>query len=126
MNTDLLVWHLTSDGSYSVKSAYTLLTSALCTLSRSSNFEASKSLWNEIWKLSILNKNQHFLLRACGESLPAKKNLHSRHVIPTKECNLCGDFEKILSMALGNVTALNQGGYRILALDFFRPKISLA
>lgn len=61
VNTDLLVWHLTSDGSYSVKSAYTLLTSALCTLSRSSNFEASKSLWNEIWKLSILNKNQHFL-----------------------------------------------------------------
>ena len=69
-----------------------LASDALLSQSSSSNSEASKSLWNKIWKLHVPNRVRHFLWRACSESLPTKRNLHIRHVAPTSECNLCGEF----------------------------------
>ena len=87
---DLLIWPLTTDGNYSVKSAYQLLSSeSRSALPSSSETEGCKHFWNGIWKLQVPNKVKHFLWRASRESLPTKLNLFSRHVLPDKFCNLC-------------------------------------
>ena len=87
---DMLIWPLTTDGNYSVKSAYQLLSSeSRTTLPSSSEAEGCKLFWNRIWKLQVPNKVKHFLWRASRESLPTKLNLFSRHVLPDKFCNLC-------------------------------------
>ena len=89
---DLLIWPLTNDGNYSVKSAYQLLSSEIrATLPSSSETENCKHFWNGIWKLQVPNKVKYFVWRASRESLPTKLNLFSRHVLPDQFCNLCKD-----------------------------------
>ena len=80
---DMLIWPLTTDGNYSIKSAYQLLSSeSRAALPSSSEAEGCKHFWNRIWKLQVPNKVKHFLWRASRESLPTKLNLFSRHVLP--------------------------------------------
>ena len=72
-----LIWPLSSNGEYIVRSAYRLLVGLqLQGQASSSNVEASKSLWNNIWKLRVPNKVRHFVWRAVCNSLPTKLNLH--------------------------------------------------
>ena len=72
---DALIWPHTSDGVYSVRSAYHLLaTTQHQDQPSSSNVEAGKGLWNGICKLKVPNKVRHFLWRAVRESLPTKFN----------------------------------------------------
>ena len=70
---DALIWPMLSDGEYTVKSAYQLLSMfQRQKQASSSDMEVGKSLWNGIWKLRVLNKVRHFLWRAVQNSLPHK------------------------------------------------------
>ena len=90
---DALIWPWTLDGVYSVKSAYRILANeSLLSQAGSSNPEASKPLWNGIWRLKVPNKVKHFLWRASNESLPTKFNLYARHILPDNNCGLCEEF----------------------------------
>ena len=72
-----LIWPMSSNGEYRVRSAYRLLVGLhLQGQASSLNVEASKSLWNNIWKLRVPNKVRHFVWRAVRNSLPTKLNLH--------------------------------------------------
>ena len=89
-NIDLLIWPHTSDGSYSVRSAYRLLVAAQAqNQPSSSSTEASKRLWKGVWRMEVPNKVCHFVWRAVGESLPTKKNLVKRCVATDGHCGLC-------------------------------------
>ena len=90
---DALIWPWTPDGDYSVKSAYLILANeSFLSQAGSSNPEASKPLWNGIWRLKVLNKVKQFLWQASNESLPTKFNLCARHILPDNNCGLCEEF----------------------------------
>ena len=92
---DSLIWPWTPDGVYLVKSAYQILaTESLSSQASSSSLEATKPLWNGIWKLKVPNKVKHFMWRALHESLPTKFNLDARHILPDNSCGLCEEFPK--------------------------------
>ena len=87
---DFLIWPCTTDSSYSVKSAYQMLsTENRVSQPSPSDLEKFKPFWNSIWKLNVPSKVKHFLWRASMESLPTKDNLFSRHITPDKVCSLC-------------------------------------
>ncbi|KAK9998718.1 hypothetical protein SO802_018321 [Lithocarpus litseifolius] len=89
-HSDLLIWHYTPDGCYSVRSAYRFLAVAQSQdQPSSSNIEASKRLWKGVWKIEVPNKVRHFIWRAVGESLPTKKNLMKRCIVSDALCGLC-------------------------------------
>ena len=59
---DLLIWPYTSNGCYSVQSAYRLLAAAQSRdLPSSSNADASKMLWKGVWSVEVPNKVRHFI-----------------------------------------------------------------
>ena len=59
---DLLIWPYTSDGCYSVQSAYCLLAAAQSRdLPSSSNVDASKMLWKGVWSVEVPNKVRYFI-----------------------------------------------------------------
>ena len=83
---------LTSDGEYSVRSAYCMLVVAECSsVLSSSSSNPSQDFWNAIWKIRVPNKIQHFVWRAVKDSLPTKQNLKTRHVSVDDICDGCGD-----------------------------------
>ena len=89
---DTLVWPLTNDGDYSVRSAYRLLVSAESNLQPSSSVLGSNGLvWKKIWKMKVPPKIRHFIWRAAKDALPTKQNLQARHILVGGECDGCGD-----------------------------------
>ena len=59
---DALIWPHTSDGEYSVRSAYRLLvTTQQQNRPGVSNTEVGRDLWSSIWKMEVPNKVRHFL-----------------------------------------------------------------
>ena len=85
--TDALIWPMSYDGEYTVKSAYQLLFMFQRQEQASpSDIEAGKNLWNGIWKFWVPNKVRHFLWRAVQNSLPTKLNLYKRQVV-SNGCN---------------------------------------
>ena len=87
---DALIWPMLSDGEYTVKSAYQLLSMfQRQKQASSSDMEVGKSLWNGIWKLWVLNKVRLFLWRVVQNSLPTKLNLYKRQVVSDGCCDVC-------------------------------------
>ena len=87
---DALIWPMSSDGAYTVKSAYQLLSRLQRQEEASpSDMEAGKSLWNGIWKLRAPNKVRHFLWRVVQNSLSTKLNLYKRQVVSNGYCDVC-------------------------------------
>ena len=100
-----LIWLWNPNGVYSVKSAYQILANeSLLSQAGSSNPEASKPLWNGIWKLKVPNKVKHFMWWASNESLPTKFNLCARHILLDNNCGLCEEFQKTSFTTYGFVT----------------------
>lgn len=90
VTTDLLVWPLTSDGSYSVKSAYRW---------RLKLYYPSQALPipKQVKVCGIKSGNYMFLTELdisygvlVANLFPQKRIC--RHVVPTSECNLCDEF----------------------------------
>ena len=89
---DTLIWPLTSDGDYSVRSAYRMLVSANSILQPSSSVSGSPGLvWKKIWKMRVPNKIRHFIWHAAKNSLPTKQNLKARHIPIDEVCDGCGE-----------------------------------
>ena len=92
---DLLIWPLTLDDDYSVRSAYHMLAAdeANTNLS-SSSLDSSYSVWKENWKI------RHFIWRAAKDSLPIKQYLKSHHIPMDETCTLCDDHQETLMNCL--------------------------
>ena len=69
-----------------------LATKTLFSQASSSTSEATKPLWNGIWKLKVQNIVKHFMWRALNESLPMKLILCAQHILLDNSCGLCEGF----------------------------------
>ena len=77
---DKLIWQGTTQGNYTTSCAYKLLLAIEASLQPGTSNPAAHSVfWNNIWGLKVLAKVEHFIWRACNESLPTKENLFRRH-----------------------------------------------
>ena len=89
---DRVIWAETSNGGFSVRSAYKV---ALClhqtenVASASSNSQ-QRSFWNKLWHLHVPHKVRHFAWRACHDILPTKENLCKRRILLDSTCEECG------------------------------------
>ncbi|KAL5577921.1 hypothetical protein UlMin_019620 [Ulmus minor] len=86
---DVLIWHHTRDGEYSVKSGYksalTLVDNAEC-----SKPHAIKNWWKSLWQLKIPPKIRNFAWRLCKGWLPSAAKLHGRGMNIDLSCFRCG------------------------------------
>ncbi|XP_030929772.1 uncharacterized protein LOC115955672 [Quercus lobata] len=87
---DKQVWHASTHGVYTTRSAYKLLALAdrnnipTCSTNR-----RSSKFWQGIWSLQVPYKVRHFIWRAANESLPTLYNLQRRRVVQTAYCQNC-------------------------------------
>lgn len=94
---DVLLWPLTSDGTYSVQSAYRMLEADANSQKPSSfSMDGGIRVWKGILKIRTPNRIRHFVWRAARDSLPTKQNLKIRHIPIDDICALCGDYQESL------------------------------
>lgn len=87
---DLLIWPLTLDGNYSVRSAYQMLETDARYLTPSfSSMDGGSKVWKGIWKIKTPNRIRHFVWQVTRDSLPTKQNLRTRHAPVEDTCALC-------------------------------------
>ena len=90
---DKLIWALTSNGVFSVCSAYRLaMDQARAERSGSSSDNGRiRKFWRQLWSLEIPHKVRHFAWRAVKGILPTKVNLVKRGVIHDDRCDECNE-----------------------------------
>ncbi|KAL0013372.1 hypothetical protein SO802_000441 [Lithocarpus litseifolius] len=71
-DTDCLVWLKSSDGCYSIKSAYQMLATEVNNKAPSSSGGEGTKVWKSIWKIRVPPKIRHFMWRTAKDSLPTK------------------------------------------------------
>ena len=99
---DVLIWHETKSGYFSVKSAYgMLLANQSAPEASSSSSEGSVSqCWSAIWSASVQPKIRVFLWRACKGILPTQAKLFDRGISHTYSCLWCGEDAEIVDHVL--------------------------
>ncbi|KAL0359738.1 UNVERIFIED_CONTAM: hypothetical protein Sangu_0823200 [Sesamum angustifolium] len=90
---DLLIWHYSNNGLFSVRSAYHLaLSSFLASNAGTSDGRPRyKKLWKSIWQAKVPSKAKLFIWRAIRNALPTAANLRGK--MPHEEivCPFCTD-----------------------------------
>ncbi|KAL0399727.1 UNVERIFIED_CONTAM: putative mitochondrial protein [Sesamum radiatum] len=116
---DLLTWHYSKNGSFTVRSAYHLAVSLTDTPCSSSRAAAETAWWRKVWPARVPNKVKVFIWRACLNALPTGVNLRKRASICQVMCPLCGDgSEDVLHVLLRCPFASQVWGLISLAADF--------
>ena len=89
---DKLIWALSPNGQFSVRSAFSLVVSISQAIGRGASSDAGlvRRFWKKVWSLPIPHKTHHFVWRACCEALPTKVNLARRKVVLDDTCDACG------------------------------------
>ena len=83
---DSIIWAWTSNGKFTVKSAYKVAQKRLkegkCRSDggSSSNNTSMKAIWKLTWHLNCLNKIKNFFFRACKNILPTKLKLKEKGI----------------------------------------------
>ncbi|KAL0352088.1 UNVERIFIED_CONTAM: LINE-1 retrotransposable element O protein [Sesamum calycinum] len=85
---DLLIWHYSSNGIFSVRSAYHLALS-LGSPANSSTGRWDRRMWQVVWQAHIPNKAKVFMWRAIRNILPTASNLVKRLKSESVGCPLC-------------------------------------
>ena len=111
-----LVWPLTPDGEYSIRTAYRLQENGVAQENpSSSSTDAAATVWKGVWKIHAPSKIRHFVWRAFRDSLPTKPNLRIRNIMVDEACSLCED---------GKETILHSLWYREHAQTVWKAKRS--
>ena len=89
--SDTLIWSTTSNGKFSVRSAYKIAMETKVQPDSGSCSDNSnmKTFWKVLWGLKIPNKVKHFGWRACKNILPTLSNLKKRGIVETDLCEEC-------------------------------------
>ncbi|KAL0449788.1 UNVERIFIED_CONTAM: putative ribonuclease H protein [Sesamum latifolium] len=90
---DLLVWHYSNNGIFSVRSAYHLALS-LASPAGTSGDRWSRNTWRKVWQASIPNKAKVFIWRAIRNILPTSGNLQKRLQQVVACCPFCDCVEE--------------------------------
>ncbi|KAG6687379.1 hypothetical protein I3842_11G068200 [Carya illinoinensis] len=98
---DILSWRCSSNGKFSVKSAYHLQSSIRENgKGQPSNSNMVSKVWERLWSIGVPNGTKSFLWRAAKESLPTNLNLLKRKVVTSPLCPICLSEEETVSHAL--------------------------
>ncbi|KAL0456090.1 UNVERIFIED_CONTAM: hypothetical protein Slati_0948200 [Sesamum latifolium] len=92
--SDLLVWHYSPSGLFSVRSAYYLALDLNSPAGPSGSRWAEK-LWRRVWQAHIPHKVNVFLWRAVCDILPTASNIKKRLKQQGVTCPLCRSVEEI-------------------------------
>ena len=91
--TDKIVWAKTTNGNFTVRSAYKLATSLFKSTTSGTTSDGSllRKFWKKIWPLPIPHKVRHFCWHACRDTLSTKVKLKRHNVIAEDMCVCCHD-----------------------------------
>ena len=91
---DSVVWLLTKNGKYSVRSGYHKARKEMINESwaESSSSAEGQQIWKVLWGLKIPSKLKVFGWRACHEILPTRVNLAKRKILENVMCHCCQRF----------------------------------
>lgn len=92
-NADILRWHYTKNGLFSVRSAYHVVKQEDYDMGSCSNGNASR-FWHVIWKLQLPQKIKNFAWRVLHNSLAVGSNLKRRGINHDPMCSQCGENEE--------------------------------
>ncbi|XP_028062862.1 uncharacterized protein LOC114266180 [Camellia sinensis] len=89
---DMLVWHYTRNGLFSVRSAYHLQMNLSVREVRGSGSDVQHVtwFWKRVWSLRIPNKIKVFAWKCCSNILSVKSVLRHRHILIEDMCDGCG------------------------------------
>ncbi|KAL0004652.1 hypothetical protein SO802_012213 [Lithocarpus litseifolius] len=96
---DSVIWTRTSNGKFTMKSAYGVEQNLLEEGSSRSDMGSSSSnvkmnaIWKMVWHLECPRKIKHFMWRACKNILPTRNRLKERGARCEDCCVLCGSSE---------------------------------
>ncbi|KAJ8431121.1 LOW QUALITY PROTEIN: hypothetical protein Cgig2_004712 [Carnegiea gigantea] len=96
---DKLIWHYTSDGLFSVRSAYHLIVKERDGGEGESSTQNSQ-LWRSIWDLEFSPRIRLFAWRSCKGILPSCGSIAKRVPGFNMKCTICGHPEEIDMHAL--------------------------
>ncbi|KAL0454593.1 UNVERIFIED_CONTAM: putative ribonuclease H protein [Sesamum latifolium] len=106
---DLVVWHYTNNGLFSVRSAYHLALAMEFRPYSSNSREAEQQWWRRMWQMRLPGKVKVFVWRAALNALPTSLNLLKRIPGTSSVCPFCHEGRKMLFMHL--LTVLSPGKY---------------
>jgi hypothetical protein len=87
---DRLIWQGTSNGLFSVRSAYHLGMEMLQRYRATCSYSyKGRVVWKVLWNLKVPNTVKIFMWRACNSLLPTKENLCRRGVVKDPLCPCC-------------------------------------
>jgi hypothetical protein len=87
---DWLVWRVSANGNFSVKSAYNLAIAQRLQEKGECSLEAAgRTIWKEIWKLSVPQVVRHFCWKVYNNLLATKVNLAAKKIIQSSDCPIC-------------------------------------
>lgn len=88
--SDILTWRGTSNGEFSVHSAYHREKESQCRRRGECSGQCARNIvWKKIWSLEIPNAVKMFMWKACNDFLPTKLNLLRRGVVNNDRCSIC-------------------------------------
>uniref|UniRef100_A0A2N9FNQ8 Reverse transcriptase domain-containing protein n=1 Tax=Fagus sylvatica TaxID=28930 RepID=A0A2N9FNQ8_FAGSY len=89
---DSVLWKASTNGVFTVKSAYQLACSTRSTgvTGSSSTMTQYRKFWKALWKINVPNKIKIHLWRACMNAIPTGLALHRRRVLNDPLCPVCG------------------------------------
>lgn len=87
---NMMIWRGTTNGLFSVRSAYHLAKETVDRMKAGSSFGFYNSdIWKGIWNLKVPNSEKHFMWRACHDILPTRENLMKRKIASDPLCPIC-------------------------------------
>jgi hypothetical protein len=98
---DFLIWRCTSNGIFSVRSAYHLeMEYNARNAGEGSRKQSKKKIWKACWNLQSPNVVKMFLWRALNNLLPTRRNLRCRGVNLDSVCPICETKEEDITHVL--------------------------
>ena len=90
---DRQVWASTSNGMFSVQSAYQMLVEDLKIkeLGTSTTSQRWKVFWKNLWLVKVPQKIKVFMWKACSNILPTCTKLFDQNIVSNFSCSVCGD-----------------------------------
>jgi len=90
---DNLIWHYSTHGLFSVRSAYHMLVED-CHASLASTSTNGLNIWKVLWKCDVPPRIRLFGWRVCAGILPTSANIARRVLGSSMSCSVCGHAEE--------------------------------
>jgi len=91
---DKIIWHFTTDGEFSVRSAYHVARARLHDQRATSSTPSTTALWKTIWRMDAPPRIKLFGWKVGSQILATKVNLATRLQLIDMRCEICGAMEE--------------------------------